>query len=67
MNEINDHLRLYTKHEVGIQEGCEFKTSLGTHKLTAHESDLLYTMASNVREEFFKILEDRNIDLKDLE
>lgn len=67
LNDIDNMLRGYTKHYKDIDVDDTFNLPNGSHRLTEIESELLHAFAEVIRHKIIGIVNDRDINMDDLE
>lgn len=66
-HDIDNLLREITKYGKGIRPGDKIALPEGYHEITETQSELLHAVISGLRGSINNILEDRKIDMDDLE
>lgn len=67
LHDIDNMLRKYTKYSEGISAGDRVAMPEGYHDITETESQLMHILAEIIRTKVSVILEDRGVNLDDLE
>jgi len=67
LHDIDNMLREYTKYGKGISSGDKIALPEGYYQINSYESQLLHELANTIRISLSNILENRNINMDDLE
>lgn len=67
LHDIDNMLREYTKYGKGISSGDKIALPEGYYQINSYEAQLLHEFADTIRNKVFDILQNRDINMDDLE
>ena len=67
LHDLDNELRSMLKYDMDIGVGKKIALPEGMHTITEHEANLLYEVVCGIKIKLNKILEDRGVNMGDLE